>query len=153
VANGVFLWKRSNQADQGAEGEEVIAQELLKLENMGWTFEYGTRFGNTLADIDVLCISPRNQSYVIDVKSHRGEIMTDGEKLYRRMGNQTYPFEHNFLPKIMKQALQVKKKRSLDFVTPILAFSSAKVFVPKGKIKGVYVVERARLVSLLQTLG
>jgi hypothetical protein len=153
VAEGVFLWKRANHADQGAKGEEDTAQEMLQLEQGGWQVEYGLRLGGGLGDADIVCISPQNNAYVIDVKSHRGNVTTDGKQLYRRMGKTTYPFEKNFLDQAMKQAFQVKKQKNLSFVTPIVAFSDAKVSVPSGKSKNVYVVEKTRLVSLLKALG
>jgi hypothetical protein len=153
VAKGVFLWKRANHADQGAKGEEDTAQEMSQLQQEGWQVEYGMRLGNRLGDADIVCISPQNKAYVIDVKSHRGEVTTDGKQLYRRMGKTTYPFEKSFLDQAMKQALQVKKQKNLSFVTPVVAFSDAKVSVPSGKLKKVYVVEKYRLVSLLKSLG
>lgn len=153
VANGIFLWKRANQADRGAKGEEETAQEMFHLEKDGWQIEYGMGLGNKLGDADIVCISPQNKSYVIDVKSHKGEVTTDGEKLYRRMGKNTYQFEKDFLSQSMKQALQVKKQKELSFVIPIVAFSNAKVSVPSGKVRKVYVVERSKLVSLLKLLG
>ena len=153
VANGVFLWKRANHADQGAKGEEDTAEEIFQLEQEGWQIEYGMRLSNKLGDVDIVCVSPQNKAYVIDVKSHRGEVTTDGKQLYRRMGKTTYPFEKNFLNQAMKQALQVKEQKGLGFVTPIVAFSNAKVLVPPGKLQKVYVVEKSRLVSLLKSLG
>lgn len=153
VAKGAFLWKRANHADQGAKGEEDTAQEILQLEQEGWQVEYGMRLSNGFGDVDIVCISPQNKAYVIDVKSHRGEVTTDGKQLYRRMGKTTYPFEKNFLEQAMKQALQVKKQKGLSFVTPIVAFSDAKVSIPSGKLQKVYVVEKGRLASLLRSLG
>jgi Nuclease-related domain len=153
VANGIFLWKRADNADQGAKGEEETAQELFKLEQESWKIEYGIRLGNRLGDADIVCISPQNKCYVIDVKSHKGEITTDGEQLYRRIGETTYPFEKDFLSQSMKQAFQLKKQKELSFVTPIVAFSDAKVSVPNEKVRKVYVVEKSRLVSLLKSLG
>lgn len=153
IANGVFWWKRAGHASQGAKGEEDTAQEMVQLEQDGWQVEYGMRLGNRLGDADIFCTSPRNKSYVIDVKSHKGEVTTDGENLYRRMGKTTYPFEKNFLAQVMKQALQVKKQKQLSFVTPILAFSAAKVSIPTGQLSKVYVIEKANLVSLLKDLG
>jgi hypothetical protein len=153
VVNGSFLWKRANQAAQGARGEEDTAQEIFQLEQEGWQVEYGMRLSKRLGDVDIICISPQNKAYVIDVKSHRGEVITDGKQLYRRMGKTTYPFEKNFLDQVMKQALQVKKQKDLSFVTPIVAFSDAKVLVPTGKLQKVYVVEKGKLVPLLKSLG
>jgi hypothetical protein len=153
VANGVFLWKRANHADQGAKGEEDTAQEIFQLEQEGWQVEYGISLGSRLGDADIVCVSPQNNAYVIDVKSHRGEVTTDGKQLYRRRGKKTYPFEKNFLDQAMKQALQVKKQKNLSYVTPIVAFSDARVLVSAGKLQKVYVVEKSRLVSLLKSLG
>lgn len=153
VANGIYLWKRANHADQGAKGEEDVAQEMLQLAATGWQIEYGIRLGNRLGDADIVCISPQQKAYVIDVKSHRGEVITDGKNLCRRMGSATYPFEKDFLKQAVKQAMQVKQQKSLQFVTPIVAFSAAKVSVPVGKLQNVYVVEKARLVGLLKQLG
>jgi len=153
VMQGVFLWKRANRADQGARGEEVVAAEMTQLEREGWQIEYNLRLGGSLGDADIVCISPQKKAYVIDVKSHRGDITTDGQQLYRQMGKTTYSFEKNFLEQALKQALQVKKQKNLSFVTPIVAFSNARVAIASGKLQKVYVVEKARLVLLLKSLG
>jgi hypothetical protein len=153
VANGIFLLKLADRADRGAKGEEDTGLELSQLLRDGWQIEYGMRLGNGLGDADIVCISPQNKAYSIDVKSHRGEVTTDGKQLYRRMGKTTYDFEKDFLDRAMKQALQVKRQKNLNFVTPIVAFSNAKVSVPPGKLQKVYVVEKSKLVSLLQSLG
>jgi len=153
VLQGVFLWKRANRADQGAQGEEAVAQEMTQLEREGWQVEYNLRLGGRLGDADIVCISPQNKAYVIDVKSHRGDIITDGQQLYRQMGKATYEFEKNFLEQALKQALQVKKQKNLNFVTPIVAFSNGRVAIASGKLQKVYVVEKSRLVWLLKSLG
>jgi hypothetical protein len=153
IANGAFLWKRANHADQGAKGEEDIAQAFSILESQGWQLEYGMRLGNGVGDLDVFCVSPNGKAFAIEVKSHRGEVITDGQELFRRMGNKKYPFEKNFISQSMKQALQIKQQKDLDFVTPILVFSTARVSIQGDKFKNVYVVEKAKLVSLLKSLG
>jgi Nuclease-related domain len=105
VTNGIFYWKLADRADRGAKGEEDTAQEMIQLEREGWQIEYGMRLGNRLGDADIVCTSPQNKSYVIDVKSHKGEVITDGKQLYKQMGKSTYPFEKDFLQVAMKQAL------------------------------------------------
>ena len=152
VINGIYLWKRANHADQGAKGEEDIAQLMTKLKQEGWQIEYGVWLGNRLGDADIICISPRGKAYVIDVKSHRGKVTTDGTQLYKKMGKSTYPFKKNFLQQAMKQALQVKKQKKLNFVTPIVAFSNAQVSLQAEKLQNVYVVEKEKLISLLKSL-
>lgn len=153
ITSGVFLWRRANHADQGAKGEEETAQELFQLEQEGWKIEYGMRLGRRLGDADIVCISPQKKAYVIDVKSHRGKVTTDGKQLYRCMGKTTYSFEKNFLNQAMQQAIQVKQQKKLDFVTPIVAFSNAQVSVPSGKLQKVYVVEKSKLLPLLKSLN
>jgi hypothetical protein len=153
IINGIYLWKRANHADQGAKGEEDIAQLMTQLKQEKWQIEYGMRLGNGLGDADIICISPRGKAYVIDVKSHRGEVTTDGTQLYKQIGKSTYPFEKNFLQQAMKQALQVKKQKNLNFVTPIVAFSNAQVSLPAEKLQNVYVVEKEKLIPLLKSLG
>ena len=69
------------------------------------------------------------------------------------MGKKQYPFEKDFLAQVTKQALQVKKKTGKDFVTPVIAFSDARVVISSSKVKHVYVAEKSRLVSLLRSLG
>ena len=152
IANGAFLWKGANHADQGAKGEEDIAQALSILESQGWQLEYGMRLGNGVGDLDVFCVSPNGKAFAIEVKSHRGEVITEGQELLRRMGNKKYPFEKNFIAQAMKQALKIKQQKDLPFVTPILAFSTARVSIQGDKFKNVYIVEKAKLVSLLKSL-
>ncbi|MEE3719341.1 nuclease-related domain-containing protein [Tumidithrix elongata RA019] len=151
--NGVYLWQQADRADRGAKGEEDVAKEMEPLERESWQIEYGMLLAGRLGDADILCISPQSRAYVVDVKSHRGEVIMDGNQLSRRMGKATYKFEKDFLECSMKQALQVKKQKGLNFVTPIVVFSDAKVSVTAGKHRGVHVVEKLRLVSLLRSLG
>lgn len=153
VARGLYLLKRAKHADQGAQGEEDTAEALKPLEQESWQIEYNLPLQGGLGDADIICVSPKGQAYVIDVKSHRGKVFTDGQHLQRRMGKSTHSFEKDFLSRAMRQALQVKKQKNYRFVTPILAFSNAKVSVPPGKLRGVYVVEKAKLVALLKSLG
>jgi hypothetical protein len=151
--NGLSLWKKANRATQGAKGEEATGKQLIELKKEGWDIEYGMRLGSGLGDADIVCVSPQGKAFVIDVKSHRGQVVTDGKTLYRRTRRNKYPFEKNFLRQSMKQALQVKQQKGLSFVTPIVAFSAARVSVPSGKVAGVYVVGGKRLVGLLRGLG
>jgi len=151
--NGFYLWQRANHSDQGAKGEEDVAQTLQVLTSSGWQFEYGMRLGNYLGDADIVAVSPRHKTYVIDVKSHRGIVTCTGQRLGRRFGNKITPFEKDFVAQVVRQARQVKQQLRVDFVTPIVAFSSAKVSVPQQRCGAVYVVEREQLPHLLQTLG
>ena len=153
AGQGFYLLKRAKHADQGAKGEEDIAQVLTPLEDQGWELRYGTKL-NGLGDVDIICVSPAKKVFVIDVKSHNGEIILtqDGKGLCRRMGQSVYGFEKDFVQQTMKQALQVKKQMNVKFVTPIVAFSRARVAIPSGKVNSVHVVDKANLISLLKSL-
>jgi len=153
TVQGLDLWKRAKHAEQGAEGEEAIAQDLTSLIQEGWQFEYGRMLGKGLGDADIIGRSPKGHMYVIDVKSHGGEVGVKGDRLYRRYGAKTYSFEKDFLAQVMKQAYQVKDLEKAKFVTPIVVFSQAKVTVQPNKIRGTYVVERSHLIPLLKKLG
>jgi hypothetical protein len=151
--NGLSLWKKANRATQGAKGEEATGKQLIELKREGWDIEYGMRLGSGLGDADIVCVSPQGKAFVIDVKPHRGQVVTDGKALYRKTRRSKYPFEKNFLRQSMKQAFQVKQQKGWSCVTPIVAFSDARVSVPSGKIAGVYVIGGKRLVRLLRGLG
>ncbi|MFE4105398.1 nuclease-related domain-containing protein [Almyronema epifaneia] len=153
IWHGKKFWQQANRADRGAQAEEDIAQLLQPLVAEGWRFEYNLPLQNRLGDADIVCFSPKKRVYVIDVKSHQGEVHFDGNRLYRQMGKQTYGFEKDFLRQCMKQAFQVKRQLRVRYVTAVLAFSQASVKTRHGKLRGVYVVRRSRLVKLLQQLG
>ena len=153
IANGLYWWRRANHADQGARGEEDVALALAGLIASGWQVEYNVRLGKGLGDADVVCLSPRQNAYAIDVKSHRGRVLADGQQLYRMMGQQKYSFEKDFLKQVKRQALVLKQQRNWRFVTPIVAFSQAHVAASISQVQRVYVVEKARLPALLKQLG
>jgi hypothetical protein len=153
MINGMYWWKRANQADQGAKGEEDVSKTLAELELVGWQLEYNINLGKGIGDADIFCLSPRRHAYVIDVKSHRGTVVADGHYLYRQIGHRKYQFEKDFLKQVMRQALRLKEQRNLKYVTPIVVFSDAKVSVKAGKLKNVYVAEKSRLPDLLKRLG
>ncbi|OKH15124.1 nuclease-related domain-containing protein [[Limnothrix rosea] IAM M-220] len=153
VFRGLDLWEAADRADLGARAEEQVAEVLQTLEPKGWEFQYGMRLDQGLGDADVICVSPRKKTYVIDVKSHKGTVIFQDHRLHRRMGRTIYPFKKDFLQIVMKQALQVRDKKQWDFVTPILVFTRAQLAVSQKKIRGVYVIAQDDLVNKLQELG
>ena len=146
------LWSKANRADQGAAGEEAIAVVLTPLQSEGWQIEYGVR-DRSVGDVDVFLLSPQGRAYTIDVKSHRGEVRSDGKQLYRQYGRSQYPFEKDFLNQATRQAVAMKKLKGLDFVTAIVAFSQAKVEIRENPVARVYVVGKQDLVRCLRSLG
>jgi hypothetical protein len=149
--SGLHLWKRANHADQGAKGEEDIATLLTPLSNEGWHLEYGIR-DRRLGDIDVFLLSPKSRAYTIDVKAHKGSVRSQDGKLYRQYGQTRYTFEKDFLSQAKQQAIAMKDKKGLRFVTPIVVFSAAKVEVTANPIAHVYVLGKENLLSQLRSL-
>lgn len=147
VAQGRYVWRRANQADQGAAGEEAIAQTLMPLQQQGWQIEFGV-VDRSVGDIDVFLVSPEGKAYTIDVKSHRGRVTSDGKQLYRR----GKPFEKDFLAQAKRQAATIAKLRQLPFVQPMVVFSNAQVNLDQP-VAGVYVVGRADLIRCLRSDG
>lgn len=146
------LWSKANRADQGAAGEEAIALVLAPLQREGWQIEYGVR-DRSVGDVDVFLVSPQGRAYTIDVKSHRGEVRSDGKQLYRQYGRSQYPFEKDFLNQATRQAMAMKKLKSLTWVTPIVAFSQAKVGIKENPVAGVYILSKQNLLEGLRSLG
>ncbi|WP_017328229.1 nuclease-related domain-containing protein [Synechococcus sp. PCC 7336] len=152
LAYGVLLWRQGDRVIQGAKGEEGIAAELSQLKTEGWAIEYGLKI-LSVGDVDVVCRSPRGNAYAIEVKSHRGHVIKDGERLRRQYGQEIYDFENDFLAQTLRQAKAVQQLKQWPFVTPILAFSRASVRIGPGKLRGVYVLQKNRLADLLRDLG
>lgn len=152
---GQHWQRRANHAAQGAAGEEAVGTLLAAAQGQAlahWRIEYGVRLGSGRGDVDVICTAPSGQVFAIDVKSHRGQVVSDGQRLLRQWGNHHIPFEKNFLAQVKGQAVQVKRCRQTGFVIPIVVFSQARVAL-RGRLQGVYVVEKRRLVTLLTQLA
>ncbi|HEY9616144.1 MAG TPA: nuclease-related domain-containing protein [Microcoleaceae cyanobacterium] len=148
---GAYLWKRANHADQGARAEEEIAHLLESLKTKGWQIEYGVQ-DRQVGDVDVFLISPKGNAYTIDVKSHRGYVFAHQNQLYRKLGQATVSFEKDFLSQAKRQAVVMKERRGLKFVTPIVVFSDATVNIMGNPIAGVHVLHRHNLLDCLRTL-
>lgn len=147
VDKGRYAWRRANQADQGAAGEEAIAQTLMPLQQQGWQIEFGV-VDRSVGDIDVFLVSPQGKAYTIDVKSHRGRVTSDGKQLYRK----GKPFEKDFLAQARRQAATIAKLRQLPFVQPMVVFSNAQVNLDQP-VADVWVVDRADLIRRLRSDG
>ncbi len=90
-------------------------------------------------NIDHVIVGPSGL-FVIETKSHRGQVTFDGDKLL--LGGR--PFEKNFLAQAYAEAMALKeylkKATGSDFdVTPLLVFSAGFVKV-RGRARGVEVL-------------
>ncbi len=139
-------------AEQGAAAEREVEVLLKPLERINWQIKYGEpRQGG--GDIDVLLHSPKGNWYVIDVKSHGGTKYVDNGVLKRRYGNnKIHDFKGgNPIRKVKAQAKEIGKSKRA-WVTPILCFTQDGVEVPGKEAKGVYIVSKKDLISILERL-
>jgi Holliday junction resolvase-like predicted endonuclease len=152
---GIFAYQGKQQldsaarADQGAKGEEEIAQLLKKLP-AGWKVEYN-RPVQGVGDIDVIVSSPNQRTWTIDVKSHKGTIFQQGDQLKKRMGKNVYSLDKDFIGAALKQASLLQQSDKLGWVTPVICFSSAQVQISKP-VQGVYVLEKSDLLRFLMSV-
>lgn len=149
---GFWALKRSRPKKQTSEGSNIMAAVLLPLERQGWKIAYGTQIKG-VGRIDAFIRSPKGKVYLIDMKSHRGKIGTDGKTIFRVYDQSTRPFEQDFLAQTQQRAQAVQLAQKLSTVTPLLIFPEAIVEVDQNPIAGVYVVGRTTLRSCLLQLG
>ncbi|MBW4655064.1 MAG: NERD domain-containing protein [Kaiparowitsia implicata GSE-PSE-MK54-09C] len=145
------LLKRARQADRGASAEESIAELLNPLTEREWVIEYGL-YEPAFGDVDVFLRSPKGKHYVVEIKSHRCIVQTDGRYLYNFRNGRRRTFRKNFLVQARQQAVALKQSRKLGYVTPIIAFSNATVDISTQPVTNVYVVEHDKLLPYLEYL-
>jgi len=150
--NGQHLMKRAGDAQRGAKAESEVAALLRSLERKGWQVEYNLRI-KRWGDADVVLRSPSCNWYVIDVKSHGGTKVYEGDRLRKRYGRNIYDFkEGNLIDKVKGQAKEVKSLKGARWVTALLCFTKGDVDISGNEVGGVYVVTAANLVSTLLQL-
>lgn len=128
--------KQAGRAVRGAVAEESVAAELAKLDDRFHVI-HDVIVGP--GNIDHVVIGPAGL-FIIETKSHRGQVTFDGEKLL--LGGRT--FEKNFLAQAYAESMALKeylkKATGSDFdVRPLLVFSNGFVKV-RGRAKGVEVL-------------
>jgi hypothetical protein len=162
--SGLAYWEKADRADQGARGEEQLERSLESLKQQGWSIEYNLelRWG----DGDAFLRSPKGNHYVIDAKAHEnGTIFFDPhtKMLMRRYGRDTVHDlgkNHQGAPKdllkaVKGQAKEIKEKRQLRWITPILCFTQAEIdssILPEQPVEGVHISRLSGLPWLLQWL-
>ena len=150
-----FLHRKERQAahnaQQGAIAEErVFLITVDELESQGWSFLYNEKLTDTW-DIDIVAYSPSGNTYIIDVKSHRGTKVVTPDGIYRRYGHNIYEFKKDLLKGARSQAARLRSRDNLRWVTPFLCFTEGTVEYQTGEISscGVCVVRASDLVETL----
>lgn len=150
-----FLYSRDHmfsarRAERGAQAERRMAGTLNGLPP-GWSCEAGIFFEG-FGDIDFFIRSPKGKAFVIDVKSHKGEVIfsADESKLKRIVDGREKEFEKDVLKGARSQALRMSQERNINYVIPMLAFTKAKVSCQDYQINKVYVLEENEVLKILQ---
>ena len=150
--SGKYFDKRALDAQRGAKAETDVADILDVLELKKWQIEYNLRI-KKWGDADVVLYSPKGNWYVVDVKSHGGTKIHENGRLRRRYGKKIHDFrEGDLIHKVKGQAKEVRKLKSIEWVTAILCFTRGGVNIPGSEINGAYVVDVRDLVDILLRL-
>lgn len=127
----VAATRKKENAAQGARAEEDVAFLLDKCLPEDWAILENEDVG--YGDIDFIVRSPKNNHYIIDVKSHKGEekFIRNGT-LYKKVQGQVYRFDSKKCP-FQALALQAKlfKKKYPEYntvwITTILCFTEGSI--------------------------
>jgi hypothetical protein len=174
--------KRQQLANQSGEDLLELYESFQSLEAEGWQFKYRvilpenkngfqwkkcnfksltSRLSNIQKkqrDIDVFATSPDDCNFVIDLKSHVGEVVWNSEQntIYHRLVGESKPVSFkggDLLDKIHAQAKRLKENKKLSRSPErILVFWQAWVRIPENdRIKrGVLISDKSRLVRDLK---
>lgn len=145
------LDKVARQFFRGGRAEGAIWYELRKL-NDNFTIFQDFKIPE-LGNIDCVLTGP-NGVFVIEVKSHKGNIGFNGQQLTR----DGYLFEKDFLGQSMRETLYLHDylKKVLEeeiFVQPVLVFASkdSTMHFGLGQVKNVTVVQRRLLRKIIES--
>ncbi|HEY9719054.1 MAG TPA: nuclease-related domain-containing protein [Trichormus sp.] len=146
-SNGAQSMIAAKRADTGAEGEDQVAKVLHMLNN-DWQVRRNF-FAEYLGDIDFVLQSPTGRCFTLEVKAHKGTILSDYEGIFRRIGSKMLPFEKNLLHTANDQAAYVRKELSCTDVVPVLVFTRAEIRTTSRCLEGVHLVTDAQLIKFL----
>jgi len=137
----------AKRADTGAEGEDQVAKVLHMLSN-DWQVRRNF-FAEYLGDIDFVLQSPTGRSFTLEVKAHKGTVLSDFDGIFRRVGNKMLPFEKNFLHTANDQAAYVRRELKCNDVVPVLVFTRADIRTTSRCLEGVHLVTSNELIKFL----
>lgn len=138
--------KLEKRASRGAKAEEKIGDLLNQLPDDYAVFhDIESPYGN----IDHVVINKRKALFLLETKSHRGEVTYNGTALLI----DGRPAEKDFISQSLKNTYwlrdKVKEQIGLTlFVKPIIVFTNAFVKVPQA-IKGISIINKKYLIKTL----
>ena len=149
LARVFYLWNLSSidveKQQAGLKGERSVCEMLKRELPNDWLIEPNVRVPGC-GDVDVFVTSPKMQYYAIEIKSHRTNVIFDGDVLRRGDGR---TFEKDFLFQAGRSAVALAGLRSIHRVNALLVFTRAKLSLPASEIQGVKILRSRDLVSHL----
>ena len=144
----------ASNAHQGATAEEDIFSLLeSELVPLGWRFRYNEKLAARW-DIDIVALSPAGKTYIIDVKSHKGTKLVTKEGVFRLYQGQISEFEKDVLKGVLSQAVTLRNRDNLRWVTPLLCFTEGWIEYETNErtCRRVMVVSKRQIVPSLRGL-
>ncbi|MCW5822298.1 MAG: NERD domain-containing protein [Cyanobacteria bacterium TGS_CYA1] len=131
---------------QGLEAEDQV-YNWLELLPPDWNVERRIEVDN--ADIDILVTTPQQVTIAIEVKSHKGIIRLEDNKLIREG---MYKLESDFISVLKKRASALALKRGLPSIACVIVFTNARLKVPHAGIDGVFVRDLIELIPFMHKI-
>ncbi len=148
-----FLWSTVKEIQvriQGAGGELSVKMKLRGLDDRFRVL--GSVVIGHKGDMDFIVVGPTGV-WVIEVKSHRGRIRIENNKLLR----DNKPFDKNFLRQVWGATYalkdEMKKRTSMNLhIQPVVVFSSpyAKLGIEWNRADEAYVIGLDQLVRMVE---
>jgi hypothetical protein len=138
--------KLERRATKGAKAEEHIDSLLQQLPDDYFVFhDIESPYGN----IDHVILDKQNNIFLLETKSHHGEVTHDGQSLL--INNK--PTEKDFIQQILSNTFwlrdEIKKQNGMDgFIRPVIVFTNAFVKVYKP-VKNISIINKKYLVKTL----
>jgi hypothetical protein len=138
--------KLERRASKGAKAEERIGSLVQQLPDDYAIFhDIESPYGN----IDHVLLNKQNNIFLLETKSHHGEVVHDGKELL--INNK--PTEKDFIHQILNNTFwlrdEIKKQNGMDvFIKPIIVFTNAFVKVYKP-VKNISIINKKYLVKTL----
>jgi hypothetical protein len=155
----VLTIKQNNGRKSANDLEALLC--LLRSELEDWNFERRVPLPlegkKRLVDIDIMAISPEGNYFIIDLKSHIGDVFwhSKSKELRRQYGKnpESEPFEKDFFDQLNAQARRLKTSNKLSKkIQKILLFWRATVKInKKDRVKrGVLISSKESLINDLR---
>jgi hypothetical protein len=143
--------KLERRASKGARGEENIGSLLQQLPDDFAVFhDIESPYGN----IDHVILNKQDNVFLLETKSHHGEVIHDGKRLLINNKPPEKDFIHQILSNTFWLRDEIKKQNGSEvFIKPIIIFTNAFVKVYKP-VKNISIINKKYLIkTLTETSG